>query len=486
MSGMMRSMLARHAALLALALAAAAAVGGLVALTVESPAAALSALLGGAVVAGASLLGLTLHVRRLRSLAEAADAEPAEFPPPSAEPAEAEADLDSVEVRRIDDAVTVLRRELDELRARSREQLTILQSMHVGVIAINNAHELITLNREAAELLAVDTPPASKAPTDSWLTDPGVRAFIDDALAHPGELADEFEITVGGQRRFLRATASRLRDARGAPTGVLVVLTDITQMRRLEAVRTDFAANASHELRTPITNIKGYVETMLDDPVDDPEQTRSFLSIVARNADRLGRIIDDMMALTTLERDDVKSRFVTQPTPVRPLIEAVAGQLLGDASARGIRIETDAPTDLHGDLNERLAEQAISNLVSNALKYCPPDSVVRIEVAPALMEDGRDAIEVAVVDNGPGIPPEHVPRLFERFYRVDKARSRDMGGTGLGLAIVKHIARVHGGSVEAESELGVGSTFRLLLPAVPAPAVDPNAGPAALFAAGGR
>jgi two-component system phosphate regulon sensor histidine kinase PhoR len=231
-------------------------------------------------------------------------------------------------------------------------------------------------------------------------------------------------------------------------------------MKRLEAMRSDFAANVSHELRTPITNIKGYVETLLDVGVGDKAQTAKFLGVIQRNTERLANIIEDLLSLSRLEQPGTHASLERTETPVLDVVKSAAAQFDPARVEKHMRFGIEVPSTLNANINGQLIEQALGNLLSNAIKYSPNNTVVTIRAA------GRDSdeFEIAVIDQGPGIAREHLPRLFERFYRVDRARSREMGGTGLGLAIVKHIAHVHGGRVEVESEPGKGSTFRIILP----------------------
>jgi two-component system phosphate regulon sensor histidine kinase PhoR len=230
-------------------------------------------------------------------------------------------------------------------------------------------------------------------------------------------------------------------------------------MRRLESMRSEFAANVSHELRTPITNIKGYVETLLQVGVEDPAQMRKFLEIVHRNTVRLSGIVEDILTLAFLEEPEAKQHLARLPSPAGEIVRQVVEDLGSAASARSIRVETSGAMDLTVLVNRSLAEQALANLVSNAIKYSPENTKVLVHVA-----GDEEFACIEVTDQGPGIAAKHLPRIFERFYRVDKARARTMGGTGLGLAIVKHIANIHGGRVEVSSQVSQGSTFRLFLP----------------------
>ena len=239
----------------------------------------------------------------------------------------------------------------------------------------------------------------------------------------------------------------------------MIVLNDVTDLKRLENVRRDFVANVSHELKTPVASIKGFVETLLDGAAEDPEDRRRFLDIIARQADRLEAIIEDLLALSRIEQSEEAGTLPLEKTAIAALLGEAANDCLPRATERAIRLEVDCEADLEAAVNAPLVEQALINLIDNAIKACEPDDTIR--VTARIMED---ILEIEVQDEGCGIEPAHLPRLFERFYRVDKGRSRTLGGTGLGLSIVKHIVQAHGGSVGVESTPGEGTTFTLRMP----------------------
>jgi two-component system phosphate regulon sensor histidine kinase PhoR len=290
-----------------------------------------------------------------------------------------------------------------------------------------------------------------------------LNRFVAESLASGPQAIAEFQLRYGSASR-VQVVTEHLRNARDQPVGLLVLMNDVTQLRRLETIRSDFAANVSHELRTPITNIKGYVETMLDVGVRDQAQTRRFLEIINRNTARLASIIEDLLALARLEQPDMRSTLERVDIAVLRVIESALAQFEPDIKAKDmttvVRVGGPAPHRLQVHANAQLLEQAISNLISNAIKYSPASTTITITAERLNSGD----IAIGVADEGPGIPAEHRARIFERFYRVDRARSRELGGTGLGLAIVKHIALVHGGSVTVDSEVGRGSTFRITIP----------------------
>jgi two-component system phosphate regulon sensor histidine kinase PhoR len=237
------------------------------------------------------------------------------------------------------------------------------------------------------------------------------------------------------------------------------VVSDVTRLRRLEQMRKDFVANVSHELRTPLTTIKGFVETLHTGGVDSMTDTRRFIGIIASQVDRLSNIINDLMTLTIIEREEEEKTLVLEERPLDEPVAAAVRQNEAQASAKQITMAISGDREAKAMINVRLLEQAISNLIDNAVKYSAPGTTVDVSI-------GRRAglCVITVQDQGPGIPREHLDRIFERFYRVDKARSRKLGGTGLGLSIVKHIAAAHKGSVSVESEEGRGSTFSICIP----------------------
>ena len=375
----------------------------------------------------------------------------------------------------LNDMAGELNRRIQQLRVQRTEQNAILQSMEVGLVALDAEHRILRVNRIARRLFNVSDDEDLRGEPIATLTDnQDLLNMVADAVADPTPRIEETELRgpaavpgSQGDRLNVRVTLGPLLDLDDEPVGVIVLLTDITRVRRLESVRTDFAANVSHELRTPITNIKGYVETMLEMGLEDQTTARSFLEVVARNADRLGAIVDDMLVLTNLERTGQKD-LALAPTSPETLLESVRQHAANDAAAKVMAVEVACETQRRVLVNSRLAEQAMFNYVLNAVKYSHVGSRVVLRAEEAQLA-GQAAVRFSVEDDGPGIAPGELTRVFERFYRVDKARSRKEGGTGLGLSIVKHIARVHGGDVGVGSVVGSvvgeGSTFWITLPA---------------------
>ena len=246
-----------------------------------------------------------------------------------------------------------------------------------------------------------------------------------------------------------------------AGVGALLVLNDVTRLRRLERVRRDFVANVSHELRTPITTIKGFVETLQEGAILNPDDADRFLAIIGNHTERLNAIIEDLLALSWLEQD-TGDKILRERTRVNRVVARAVETCIGSAKKRRVGVFVKDPEPIDAVVNGPLIERAMVNLIDNAIKYS--DEGGRVEVT---LEQNGANWEVRVADFGCGIEKRHLPRIFERFYRTDHARSRALGGTGLGLAIVKHVALLHGGNVSVESKPGEGSTFSIHLPKKP-------------------
>jgi two-component system phosphate regulon sensor histidine kinase PhoR len=323
-------------------------------------------------------------------------------------------------------------------------------------VAIDARQRVLGINRAAADLLDVNLERIIGRPLQEVIRNPDLRRFALLAIDCREPVEDDL-VLHGIRDRTIRLRGTALRDASGEG-GAVIVLNDVTDMQRLENVRRDFVANVSHELKTPVASIKGFVETLLDGAADDPADNRRFLEIVARQADRLAAIIEDLLALSRIEQSEGSGTLPMEPQPLLAILAAAAEDCRPRAIERSIQLDVECPPDLTATVNGPLLEQAVINLVDNAIKYSEPGKTVWMSAA----HDGGCLIRVR--DEGCGIAAEHLPRLFERFYRVDKARSRQQGGTGLGLAIVKHIVQAHGGTVAVESTPGVGTTFTLRLP----------------------
>ncbi len=339
-----------------------------------------------------------------------------------------------------------------------RARLTaILRSMDEGVVAVDAGEHIVHLNPAAGRLLGIAPEKALGQPIWQVTRWQQIATTIQAAM-HQGQLVAGEVRRVGAQDQVIELRAFPLQNSAETPAGAVLLLADVTSLRQLETMRQDFVGNVSHELKTPVTAIRGLVETLLTDAAIDPPTRQRFLEKIALQTERLSKLVTDLLSLSRLEsaRPDLELVPVDLREPVR---DALRG-LQPHSEARGVKLScamTEAPVWVLGEPNA--IEQAATNLIENAINYSARGQEVQVRV-----ESERDQAILAVEDHGIGIALHDQQRIFERFYRVDRARSRDVGGTGLGLAIVKHIALTLGGSVAVESRLGEGSTFRIRLP----------------------
>ncbi len=370
----------------------------------------------------------------------------------------------SLEVARLAETINHMSDQLNDriqTVTRQHHQLeAVFAGMVESVFAVDSHEKVIRMNQAAADLLGTEQEYVHGRNILEVINNPDLREFVKRTLVNSDPLEEEFIFrTDNNTQRSLQAHGVLLRDERRQEIGALIVLNDVTRMRRLEEVRQDFVANVSHELKTPITSIKGYIETLLDQAVDNPDDTRRFLGIVMKQADRLNAIVEDLLMLSRLEKEDREYEISLTKSKIRDPLHAAIDACKAEAEANDIKINLKCSDTLTGEINPRLLEQAVINLVVNGVKYSRKGSEILINA-----EQKGNGIEIRVQDRGCGITAEHLPRLFERFYRSDKARSRQLGGTGLGLAIVKHIVQLHHGDVTVESTPGQGSTFTIHLP----------------------
>ncbi len=333
-----------------------------------------------------------------------------------------------------------------------------MNGMREGVIVVDEKLQVVTSNSAARVIFSRVEGALERRRVTDLTRNAAVHAAFHAAIEQ-GTRA-EVKVELYGAQRFvfdLSVVPLRLGNDR-SPRGAIGVFFDITQLERLERVRQEFLSNVSHELRTPLTSIIAFVETLQDGALDDPENSRRFLSIISKNAARMHNLIDDILELSAIEAGNVIVEI--KNVQLYPLVGDIITALASSDSARSIVLHNQVCVDATVQADARRLEQMLTNLISNAIKFNREGGAVTIR-HEAL--DGRDRIEVT--DTGEGIPAEHVERIFERFYRVDRARSREMGGTGLGLAIVKHLARAHDGEVHVQSTPGEGSTFIIELPA---------------------
>jgi two-component system phosphate regulon sensor histidine kinase PhoR len=328
----------------------------------------------------------------------------------------------------------------------------ILSSMVEGVVAVDPLMHVTFLNRAFAELIGVTLPIQPGIPLVQIARDHGLLDMFTAVLATGEPMQKRLVLSA---RTFEVQTAPLSGDPH---RGAIAMLYDITEIERLERVRKDFVANVSHELRTPLSAVSGYAETLLEGGLEDPQNNRKFAEIILTKARQLTNIVSDLLILSTLESGKAAA---AQPISLRESIESAVRTVEPVARNRGVTLKCAEFADVHILAHEVRLEQIWVNLIDNAVKFNRPDGEVAIEVSREF-----DRALVKVKDNGVGIPSRDLPRIFERFYRVDKARSRATGGTGLGLAIVKHAVEQMGGSVSVESRLGQGSVFTVALPPI--------------------
>ena len=365
----------------------------------------------------------------------------------------------------LNEMATRLRDAFEDMQEDAEKVRGILRAMVEGVVVLSDAGEIILINRRAEELF--DLPPGTESrgrPLVEMCRDPELQALLRETIGAVPTAVHEREIMLAStERRWVAVSVSPLRDARGAASGTVLVFHDISATKKLETMRRDFVANVSHELRTPLTAIRGYAETLLSGALEDGTRARKFLSVIDRHSERLSRLIDDLLTLSDLElgKTALKKELVQLPAVVDEVLDVVREK----AQRGNVVVTKEIPASLPMLVADadRL-QQVLINLTDNAVKYTRASGRVTIG-ARAIRDGDTSMVEVAVSDTGIGIPPEDLPRLTERFYRVDKARSRELGGTGLGLAIVKHIVQAHGGRLEIISTLESGTTVRFSIPA---------------------
>jgi two-component system, OmpR family, phosphate regulon sensor histidine kinase PhoR len=337
----------------------------------------------------------------------------------------------------------------------SARREAILSSMVEGVLAVDSDLRVIFCNEAFSRLVGAAAPPQPALPLMELVRDPALFSMLSDVLATGNSAKQRILMPAADGKAFEVQTAPLTTSTH---RGALAILHDITDLERLERVRRDFVANVSHELRTPLTAIRGYAETLLDGALEDPHNNRRFVEIIQAHAHRLNTIAADLLTLSEL--DAGKSPGNGEPTDLSEPVESALRTVETEARLRQVRLLRGQIDAVSVRADRTRLEQMLVNLLDNGIKFNRPGGEVVIEVT--LAAEGQALIQVS--DNGIGIPSTDIPRIFERFYRVDKARSREVGGTGLGLSIVKHLAERMGGTVSVESQLGKGSKFTVVLP----------------------
>ena len=367
-------------------------------------------------------------------------------------------ELSAVEAA-LNESAARLGKDFAELESGRAELAVMLDSMQEAVVAITSAGFVRWSNAVMQGIVGSQLAPGR--PLVHSVRDPELLACVRGAL-------ERRELCVG---RASLLAPGRVFEVNAAPLpagGALVVLHDVTSIEAAQKSRREFVANVSHELRTPLTSIQGYVETLIEDPNPSPETTLEFLGVILKNASRMNRLTEDLLALASVESPDYK--LSPQPVRANVLLQDAIDSIGGIVVDSGVKLQSAGAPDALVMADPDAMHQVFGNLMENALKYAQSGKRIRVDARLLASE-----VEFTVQDFGPGIASEHLERIFERFYRVDKARSRESGGTGLGLAIVKHIVLAHGGRIWAESELGNGASFHFTLPLAPAPQTVPQA-----------
>jgi two-component system phosphate regulon sensor histidine kinase PhoR len=356
----------------------------------------------------------------------------------------------------LETVVSVLReRERTTSQHLQAQRAAIFDNMVEGVVLLDSDGRVHLANRPFLQFFGLDADPRGKSLiecTRNHLLADLVQQVTAEQPAFGGELK-----LSGLEDRWLGVNAAAVLDEGRTVKAVVVIIHDLTRLKQLERNRQEFVANVSHELRTPLSLIKGYTETLLDGAKDDAAVAGKFLGTIDRNVDRLKLLIEDLLTISELESGRVQLQL--QSVALRPLMERLCEDYEPRARSRGVNLQVTCP-ELTVSADPGRLQQVVGNLVDNAIKYGREHGTVNVEGRPS----GNGMVEVCVADDGPGIPEASLDRVFERFYRVDKARAREQGGTGLGLAIVKHIVQSHGGKVWVQSELGSGSRFYFTLP----------------------
>ena len=352
-----------------------------------------------------------------------------------------------------------LEEKLEEVTAEKQKLQLILEHMDNAVLLFDNHGCLLEANRSAN--LWFNLRPAMLGQHNiNALGNSQIDSALKEALVSMRLQQITFKSSLPGLPKIFQGSLIPLPSADGSPTGVLAVFHDITSFKILQERQADFVANASHELSTPLTAIRGFAETLVDGAADQPEESRRFAAIILTEAERMQRLVQDLLQLAKIEAVEYRQTIDCQPTLVQPLLSSIVQELAPAWTQKRIDLSVDLPAEpLRAMTNADMLKQVLVNLIDNAVKYTPDGGFIRIAAYPT-----GERIHFSVKDSGIGIPAEDLPRIFNRFYRADKSRNRAVSGTGLGLAIVKHLLDALGSTIEVDSQLHNGTTFRISLP----------------------
>jgi two-component system phosphate regulon sensor histidine kinase PhoR len=358
--------------------------------------------------------------------------------------------------------ITRLKAEIDELKDKvvaieqeNASLLAVFGSMVEGVITVDSETRITSINPSVEEIFGISKKDSQGKFFLEAIRNNSIAEIINQVLKNAEFVSREL-VLVWPIQMVLQINASPIFEDKKV-SGCVAVIHDITQIRKLEQMRSDFVANVSHELKTPLTSIKGFVETLLGGALDDKENSRHFLKIIQEHTDRLDSLINDLLELSHIESKEITLK--TEELKLADLVDEVLRGFKGQLKKSGVQVNNNLITGLTIKADRDKLERVLVNLIDNAIKFNKEKGSIRI-----FFEALANNIKITIEDSGIGIPAKDIPRIFERFYRVDKARSRELGGTGLGLSIVKHIVELHGGSVGVESTEGLGSKFWFILP----------------------
>lgn len=355
----------------------------------------------------------------------------------------------------LNSTITALKERINNLENENSRIHSILNSMVEGVIAVDKDTRVLSLNPTAENIFNITSHNALGRIFLEVFPNNDIAEVIAQVLKKGEFISKELSLIWPVQKTF-QVNASPIFESQ-VVSGCLLVIHDITEIRRLETMRQDFVANVSHELKTPLTSIKGFVETLLEGAMEDKENSINFLKIINNHADRLNTLINDLLDLSHIESKEIalnKEKFI-----LNNLVNEVMLGFKSQAKKKAVELSSEFPKDLEIFADKSKIQQVFTNLINNAIKYNKDKGFVRV-----YLKQSENEIKITVEDSGSGIPARDIPRIFERFYRVDKARSRELGGTGLGLSIVKHIVELHAGTTGVESTEGLGSKFWFILP----------------------
>jgi two-component system phosphate regulon sensor histidine kinase PhoR len=353
-----------------------------------------------------------------------------------------------------------LRDQIDLVARQRDEQEAVFVSMDEGVFALDLNRKITHYNPAAEEIFKIKREEALGKDLDFIVKNPDLLRICNLGIEMGQPIRTDIYLGADKNLKWIEVHLSPLRGKNGKRVGLVVVVSDVTRMRELEGMRKNFVANVSHELRTPLTSIQGFAETLMSPSLTTLDEARKFIEIIQRHAVRLGRIIEDILTLSRIERDVESSEIELKTEDLKEVCQSVVELCLVKASKKRIIISWQCSNGIQVQLDRYLFEQALVNLIDNAIRYSGDGTAIDLVVSA-----NPDFINIMVRDQGSGIPEKHLSRIFERFYRVDQARSREAGGTGLGLAIVKHIVQAHGGKISVSSKMGEGTQFNITLPA---------------------